>query len=237
MEKRCYFCPRKVGGWSIAAVLKTVEPQGSGGFESLTFRQEKKRLQIGTLQPVSYLGRAEIYSGPDRIQNEMRRWAAVSWLQGDAPGRAGKTSGTEAVRAECSEVNPIKESRGSRSDGDVIPRFSIPAQWPRSLPHWGAKSVRLRPIGGPIQKISVIFVRIFKLNFTMSYQFIERKERSDFRRAQRAVDAWKVAERAVEEGANRPHLRRINPHGEPSRSWPRSATDRRSGRRHERRGI
>ena len=60
----------------------------------------------------------------------MRQGRRFLGLQG-RPRQGRERRAARSRRAECSEVNSsIKESQGSRSDGDVIPRFSIPARGP-----------------------------------------------------------------------------------------------------------
>ena len=108
-------------------------------FIFLTFRQEKETGCKSNLQPVLYLGRAEYIR--DRIEYKTKCGrAAVSWACRDAPGRAGKDERHEAVGR--SAAKSISQSRNPGDHGATAPQ-------PAAL---GRKSVRLRPIGGPIQK-------------------------------------------------------------------------------------
>ena len=166
----------------------------------------------------------------------MRQGRRFLGLQG-RPRQGRERRAARSRRAECSEVNSsIKESQGSRSECDVIPRFSIPARGP-ALCRIGAQERSFEADWRANSKISVIFVRIFKLNYDV-IQFIERKERSDFRSAQRAVDCLESGGTRRGGGRrNRPHqYRRINPHGNHLEAGREVQYDRRSGRRHERRG-
>lgn len=159
----------------------------------------------------------------------MRQGRRFLGLQGTPPAGQGKTSGTKPSGGVQRSQFLNQESRGSRSDGDVIPRFSIPARGPAAC-RIGAQERSFEADWRANSKISVIFVRIFKLNYDV-IQFIERKERSDFRSAQRAVDCLESGGTRRGGGRrNRPHqYRRINPHGNHLEAGREVQYDRRSG--------
>ena len=105
------FVPGKLAEWSIAAVLKTVEPQGSGGSNPSLSAKKKKRGCKSNLQPVLYLGRAEYIR--DRLEYKTKCGrAAVSWACRDAPGRAGKDERHEAVGRSAAKSIPQSRNPG-----------------------------------------------------------------------------------------------------------------------------
>ena len=68
-KNRATFVPGKMAEWSIAAVLKTVELQGSGGSNpSLSAECMKNRQQEGLSQPLlSYSGVGVAYCVPSYL--------------------------------------------------------------------------------------------------------------------------------------------------------------------------
>ena len=68
-KNRATFVPGKMAEWSIAAVLKTVELQGSGGSNpSLSAECMKNRQQEGLSQPLlSYSGVGVAYCVPSSL--------------------------------------------------------------------------------------------------------------------------------------------------------------------------
>ena len=67
-KNRATFVPGKMAEWSIAAVLKTVELQGSGGSNpSLSAECMKNRQQEGPLPLLSYSGVGVAYCVPSSL--------------------------------------------------------------------------------------------------------------------------------------------------------------------------
>ena len=106
------FVPGKLAEWSIAAVLKTVEPQGSGGSNPSLSAKKKKRVANRICNPFCIC----------------------------APGRAGKDERHEAVGR--SAAKSISQSRNPGDHGATARNSAIlnSRAWPRSLPHWGARA-------------------------------------------------------------------------------------------------
>ena len=120
------FVPGKLAEWSIAAVLKTVEPQGSGGSNPSLSAKKKKRVA-------------------NRICNPFCIWAGLnifgtgSNTKRNAAG-PGKTSGTKpsggVQRSQfLNQGIPGITERRRRNSAILNSRA-----WPRSLPHWGARA-------------------------------------------------------------------------------------------------
>lgn len=140
MENPCYFClTGRMAEWSIAAVLKTVEPQGSGGSNPSLSAKKKKRVANRICNPFCIWAGLNIFGTGS---NTKRNAAGPPFLglAGTPPAGQGKTSGTKpsggVQRSQfLNQGIPGITERRRRNSAILNSRA-----WPRSLPHWGARA-------------------------------------------------------------------------------------------------
>lgn len=133
------FVPGKLAEWSIAAVLKTVEPQGSGGSNPSLSAKKKKRVANRICNPFCIWAGLNIFGTGS---NTKRNAAGPPFLglAGTPPAGHGKTSGTKpsggVQRSQfLNQGIPGITERRRRNSAILNSR-----SWPRSLPHWGARA-------------------------------------------------------------------------------------------------